>query len=114
MDCIPLMYYGSLVGVPFRGDDGSYRFTLVHLDQLGFYALDGIMGEIGLPLAGWDGRTRRTGWNRGGMEGPALSGAGSGEPPLVLEVQPSAGKRRLSPISSVLQGAQSICVSAAK
>ena len=57
------MYYGSLVGVPFRGDDGSYRFTLVHLDQLGFYALDGIMGEIGFLLAGWAGWA---GWYGGG------------------------------------------------
>ena len=49
-------------GVPFRGDAGSYWFSLVHSEKLAFYALGGIMGEIGLLLDGWD---RWNGWSGG-------------------------------------------------
>ena len=35
----------------------------------------------------WMGR----GWDRGGMEGPALAGAGTGEPPLAIEERRAAG-----------------------
>ena len=51
--------------------DGSYWLNCISIgilgftsDKLDFYALDGIMGEIGLILAVWD---RRTGWDVGGM-----------------------------------------------
>ena len=47
-------------GIPFRGDAGLYRFAPVCSNKLAFYALDSIMGETGLLLAGWDGRT---GWD---------------------------------------------------
>ena len=63
-------------GVSFSGDAGLYRFAPVCSNKLAFYALDSIMGEIGLLLDGWDGRTRRNGWDGGGMETPELEGAG--------------------------------------
>ena len=66
MNCIHRLHYRRLVGVPFRIDAGSYWFTSVCSEKLDFYAIAGIMGEIGLLLSGWDG---------GGMEGPALAGA---------------------------------------
>ena len=87
MDFIHRLHYGRLVGVPFRGYDGSYQFTPVQSKKLSFYALAGIMEEIGLLLTGWEGRIWRTGWTRwdgGGMEGPALAGDGSRSPPLAL------------------------------
>ena len=43
-------------------------------------------------------------WDRGGMEGPALAGAGTGAPPLDLEGAAGGVKRRLASIASVLQG----------
>ena len=49
------------------------------------------MGEIGLLLAGWDRRTRRTGWGGGGMEEPEVAGSGSGAMPLDIEVRRAAG-----------------------
>ena len=49
-------------GVTFKVDAGSYWFTPVRMEKLDFYALAGIMGEIGLLLAGWDRLTR---WDRG-------------------------------------------------
>ena len=76
MDFIHWVYYRRLVGVTFRGYAGSYRFTPVCSEKLAFYALAGRMGEIGLLLDGWDGRTRRNGWDGGGMETPELEGAG--------------------------------------
>ena len=74
MNCIHRLHYRRLVGVPFRIDAGSYWFTSVCSEKLDFYAIAGIMGEIGLLLSGWDG---------GGMEGPALAGARTRAPPLV-------------------------------
>ena len=43
----------------------SYRYpsSWIRSEKLGLYALAGIMGDIGLLLDGWDGRT---GWGRGG------------------------------------------------
>ena len=52
--------------------------------------LAGIMGEIGLLLARWDIRNKRTRWDEGGMEGPVLAGNGLGAPPLDLEVRRAA------------------------
>ena len=52
-------------GFSFSGDAGLYRFAPVFSNKLAFYVLYSIMGETGLLLAGWDGRT---GWDRGGME----------------------------------------------
>ena len=37
-------------GVTFRGDNGLYQFDPVFSMKLAFYALDGIMGEIGHPV----------------------------------------------------------------
>ena len=45
------------------------------------------MGEIFL-RGGWD---RRTGWDRGGMEGPMVLGNGSGAPALPFEVRQVSG-----------------------
>ena len=84
MDYIYRLHYGRIFGVPLRGDAVLYWLDLVCLEKLSFYALDGIMVEIGLLLAGWDGRTR---WDGGGVEGPSLAGTGSGVPPLYLEVR---------------------------
>ena len=74
-------------GVPFRGDAGLYRFSLVRSEKLDFYVLAGIMGEIGFL---WDGRI---GWDGGGMEGTKLAGVGSGTPPLSLEVRTTGSGR---------------------
>ena len=57
------------------------------------------MGEIGLLLTGWDGRTVwggggtgvGQGWDRGGMEVPTLAGAGTGASPLSLEGRRTMG-----------------------
>ena len=65
--------------------------TLNSIGSLQFTRRDLKMGEIGLLLVGWDGQTRRTRWDRGRMEGPALSDAVLGEPALALEVQRVAG-----------------------
>ena len=45
----------------------SYKYwsSWIHSEKLAFYALAGIMGEIGLILARWD---RQTIWDRGGTE----------------------------------------------
>ena len=48
-----------------------------------YYAMAGIMREIGLLISIWDGRT---GWDRRGVEGPMLVGI-EGVPPLSLEVR---------------------------
>ena len=82
--------YGRFVGVSLRGNDGLYWLTPVFSEKLYFDALPGIMEEIGLLLAEWDGRnrqTRRNGLDGGGMEGPELAGTGSGAPPLAIEVR---------------------------
>ena len=50
-------------GANSRGDAISYQFYPVRSEKMDFYALDGIMGEIGLLLYGWDGRN---GWDGGG------------------------------------------------
>ena len=42
-------------------------------------------------LVEWDGRTRRTRWEGGGMEGLAVAGAGSVAPPFSFEVRGAAG-----------------------
>ena len=63
MDYIYRLHYGRIFGVPLRGDAVLYWLDLVCLEKLSFYALDGIMVEIGLLLAGWDGWTR---WDGGG------------------------------------------------
>ena len=59
-------------GVPFIGDTGLYWFAPVCSEKLDFYALDGIMGEIGLLLDRWCGRIK---WDGGGIDGPTLVGA---------------------------------------
>ena len=56
--------------------------------EIVFYVMVGIMVEIGLLLAGRDGRT---GWDGSGMEGPTLAGAGLGAPLLSLEVRQAVG-----------------------
>ena len=43
VDFIYRLYYGRLVGVPFRGDAGLNWFNPVSLKQLSFYELAGIM-----------------------------------------------------------------------
>ena len=91
VDCIHCLNYERLVGVPLRGDDVSYFFAPVRLGKLDFYTLAVIMGYIGLVLAGWDRRTGLTGWDRGGMEGPELAGAGLGAPSLAIEVRRAEG-----------------------
>ena len=81
MDCIHRLHYRRLVGAPFRGDYVLYWFALVCLDKLDFYALDGIMGEIGLLLAGWYSRLDRMdrrvrGWYGGtGASGRQIASA---------------------------------------
>ena len=70
------IHCGRLYVVTFIGDDGSYQFTMIRSEKLVFNALAGIMGEIGLLLAGWDRRTGQTIWGGGEMEGLALAGAG--------------------------------------
>ena len=76
INCIHRLNYRRLVGVTFRGGAGSYWFAPVCSEKLAFYAIAGILGEIGLMLSGWDGQNRRTGWDWGRMEGPALAGNG--------------------------------------
>ena len=49
------------------------------------------MGEIVLLLDVWDRRIGRTRWDGGGMEGPALLGAGSGAPTFAIDVRRTAG-----------------------
>ena len=80
------MCYGRLVGVPFRGDSGSYRFAPVFSEKLDVYVLEGIMGEIGLLLDRWDRKTGQTGWDGSGTEGLVLVGTGLGAPTLDIEV----------------------------
>ena len=65
--------------------------TLNSIGSLQFTRRNLKMGEIGLLLVGWDGQTRRTRWDRGRMEGPALSDNVLGAPPLALEVRRVAG-----------------------
>ena len=60
---------------------------------------------------GWRERTRQ---DEDGSGGLTLAGNRLGEPPLSLGTEAGVVKRRLQPISPVLQGAWSICVSAAK
>ena len=67
MDYINWLHFGRLVGVFFIREYVSYRFNPVRSEKLDFYDLDGIIGEMGLLLAGWEGWTI---WDRGGMEGP--------------------------------------------
>ena len=52
INCIHRLHYRRLVGVPFRGDAGSYWFAPVCSEKLAFYAISGILGEIGLMLSG--------------------------------------------------------------
>ena len=61
------------------------------LGEIVFYELAGGMGETGLLMYGWDGKTIQTGWDRGGVEGPAVEGSGPGLQPLDLEVRRAAG-----------------------
>ena len=91
MDCIHQLHYVRLFGFPFRGDTESYQFTPVCSEKLDFYALAGIMGEIGLLLAGWDGRTGHTRWDGGGMEVPSVGLIGFEAPPLDLGVRRAVG-----------------------
>ena len=55
---------------------GLYRFDPFCSEKLAFNAMAGIMGEIGLLLAGWYRRTRQTGCYGGGVEGSAVAGSG--------------------------------------
>ena len=87
MDCIQRLHYAKLVGITFRRDYGSYRFAPFHWEKLYFYVMAGRMGEIGLLLDGWHGRTGQTWWYRCWMEVPLLSGAGSVARSLDLEVR---------------------------
>ena len=72
------------------GESRSYRFTIVRLEKLSFYSLAGIMGEIDLLLAVWDGSTRWNGWDGNGMERQVLAVAVSGASPLSFEVRLAA------------------------
>ena len=64
MDCIHRLHYGRLVG-GFPSEEMLNRIGSLRFAQRNyiFYALAGIMGEIGLLLAGWD---EWTGWDGGG------------------------------------------------
>ena len=119
MDFSHQMHFGTFSGFLFREHSELYRFAPVCLKKLGSYALAVMMEKLACCwLDGMYGPDRPDGmgWDRVGMEGTVLVGAGSGAPPLALEVQQVAvsEKRRLSPISIVLQGAWSICVSVPK
>ena len=87
----PAALWEDCWGLPFRVDAGSYWFSPVRSEKLGFYALAGIIGEIGLLLAGWDGRTERTVWYGCGVEGPASEGNGLGAPQFYLDLMQVEG-----------------------
>ena len=87
---------GSLLGgFPSEETLDHIGFSRFVLEKLALYELAGIMGEIGLLLAVWYGQNGwDRGWDRGRMEGPTLAGAGSGAPPLSLEVRSAVSGRR--------------------
>ena len=61
MNCIHRLDYGRIVG-GFPSEDNLYCTGLLWFDKrkLDFYTLASIMGEIGLIISGWDGRTDQT------------------------------------------------------
>ena len=91
MGCIHRLYYERLVEILFRGDAGSYHFSTVCLQKLPLYMMAGRIGKIGLLLAGWYGQIRQTRQDGGEMQGQMLEGAGSGTPPLAIDVWREAG-----------------------
>ena len=82
---------GGLLGGSLQRRLWIISFSPVLSKKLDFYTMAGILGDIGLLLAGWDGQT---GWDRGRMEGPKLEGARSGSLPLSLEARTAGSGRR--------------------
>ena len=104
MDCIGLVVSDGLSG-SHRLDSIGWILSVLVLGLLGktcFYALGGLL------LAGWDGWT---GWDVGGMEVPALAGAGTGAPPLDLQERKAVGSGGWNQLRRCCKGAKYFCQS---